>query len=612
MKLKKLSLKRFRGYKDLVIEFDENINVVIGKNDIGKSTIMEALDIFFNSGSNSKVKMEINDLNIDEQDCKEIQITCVFEVHDDIIIDSTRKTSLKDEFLLNEEGLLEITKVWNCSKGKIGASDLKIYLKSFYPQINDKPLINMKITELKKVLNEIKEEIHNYDKINKTVSSDIRKSIYNHYIDNSCEFKEILIDVSKEDIKEVWSGINNSLPIFFLFKSDRSNMDSDAEVQNPLKIATKSALKEIQTELDSITNRIQEAVKSISDNTIKKLKEMDADIASQLTTELSMKPWDSIFSFELIDGRGIPLNKRGSGIRRLMLLSYFRAEADRLMNETNKTSTIYAIEEPETAQHPDYQKMIIESFKDISNDANHQIIITTHTPEIAKMVRPDQILFIKRNENKEPVIVCDENDKINGVIETLGILPNMKSKLVICVEGENDIAFLRNISKLECFKKIIDLEKKQIPLIPMIGGNLKAWIDKNYLKDSNVKEFHIYDSDVSDYIKKIDKINSDNDGRRWGLNTKRLEMENYIPPKLIEKILEIEIEVEKKQIWNKIDVPELILSKYGQSRKMKVNDIKKILNGKISKEINEESLIEIDAYEEIREWFDKINEISKV
>lgn len=612
MKLKKLKMKRFRGYKDIVVDFDENINVIIGKNDIGKSTIMEALDIFFNSASNSKVKMEVNDLNIDEKENKTIEITCIFDVYDDIILDSTRKTNLRDEFLLNEEGLLEITKVWNCSKEKIGAADLKIYINALYPSISSKPLINMKISELKKVIDKIKDKIDNYDKINKTVSSDIRKSIYRYYIDNSCEFSKILIDISKEDIKDIWSGINNSLPIFFLFKSDRSNMDSDSEVQNPLKIATKSALKEIQGELDSITERIQEAVKAIGDNTIKKLQEMDADIASQLTTELNMKPWDSIFSFELIDGRGVPLNKRGSGVRRLMLLSYFRAEADRLMNETNKTSTIYAIEEPETAQHPDYQKMIIESFKDISNDVNHQIIITTHTPEIAKMVRPNQIIFIKRNENNEPCIINDENDKINGVVDTLGILPDIKSKLVICVEGENDILFLKNISKLECFNNIVDLEKKQIPLIPMIGGNLKAWIDKNYLKDSNVKELHIYDSDVEDYVNRVNEMNKNFDGRRWGLNTKRLEMENYIPPKLIEEILKIEIEEEKKQKWDEIDVPELITSKYGQSKRLKVNDIKRILNGKVAKEITKDSLIEIGAYEEIAEWFKKIKEISEV
>ena len=46
MKLKSLTLKNFRSYKDEKILFDKSMNVVIGQNDVGKSTILEALDIF--------------------------------------------------------------------------------------------------------------------------------------------------------------------------------------------------------------------------------------------------------------------------------------------------------------------------------------------------------------------------------------------------------------------------------------------------------------------------------------------------------------------------------------------------------------------------------------
>ena len=608
MKLCKLILKNFRGYESLHVDLNEDINVIIGKNDIGKSTIMEAMDIFFNGNSSSKI--DVDDLNIYAEE-KEIQISCLFsECYEDIVLDSARKTSLAQEYLLNNDGLLEIRKVWNCSKEKIGSSDLKVYINAYYPKINEKPLINMKISELKKILQSLQNEIINYDSINKTVSSEIRKSLYEHHINNNGIFENKLIDISKEDAKDIWSKINENLPIFFLFKSDRSNVDSDSEVQNPLKIATKNALRELQNELDSISNIVKEAVKVIGDKTIEKLREMDEEIASTLTTELNTKAWDSIFSFELIDDRGIPLNKRGSGDRRLMLLSYFRAEADRLMSETNKNNVIYAIEEPETAQHPNYQKMIIDTFKDIATDNKHQIIITTHTPEIAKMVRPEQIIFIRKNKFNKPEIIVDNNDKIREVIKSLGILPNIQSKLVICVEGETDIMFIESISKLQCIKDIIDLERENISIIPMRGGNLKSWIDKNYFKDSNVKEIHIYDSDVTEYIKKVDEINKNNDGRRWGINTKRLEIENYISPKLIEQALNIQIEDEIKDTWSSVDVPKLIMEKYGQQKRMKENNIKCLLNGRIAKMIKKEDLIDIDAYDEICEWFGMISKIN--
>lgn len=46
MKLREVILKNFRGYyTETRIKID-NLTALIGKNDIGKSTILEALDIF--------------------------------------------------------------------------------------------------------------------------------------------------------------------------------------------------------------------------------------------------------------------------------------------------------------------------------------------------------------------------------------------------------------------------------------------------------------------------------------------------------------------------------------------------------------------------------------
>lgn len=47
MKIDSIKLKNFRGYRsETEINFND-LTVFVGKNDIGKSTILEALDIFF-------------------------------------------------------------------------------------------------------------------------------------------------------------------------------------------------------------------------------------------------------------------------------------------------------------------------------------------------------------------------------------------------------------------------------------------------------------------------------------------------------------------------------------------------------------------------------------
>ena len=61
MLIKSVTIKNFRGYRGTTkIEFDD-LTVFVGKNDIGKSTILEALDIFFNDKPVSP--MDKSDIN---------------------------------------------------------------------------------------------------------------------------------------------------------------------------------------------------------------------------------------------------------------------------------------------------------------------------------------------------------------------------------------------------------------------------------------------------------------------------------------------------------------------------------------------------------------------
>ncbi|MCM0599510.1 AAA family ATPase [Periweissella fabalis] len=65
-----------------------------------------------------------------------------------------------------------------------------------------------------------------------------------------------------------------------------------------------------------------------------------------------------------------------------MLLSYFQNEArKKRQNNGNKfKETIYAVEEPKTALHPHHQKMLIMALKEMSEQEEIQILLTTHSP----------------------------------------------------------------------------------------------------------------------------------------------------------------------------------------------------------------------------------------
>ena len=209
MKLKSLILKNFRSYKDVKILFDKSMNVIIGQNDVVKSTILEALDIFFEGGT---IKIDITDFSKNAEDNKIIIGTeFVVDGEKEILIDTSNKTKLTDEYLLNGDGFLEIVKEFEIKNEKLQKE--KVFIKAQYPkEYSNEPLINMKISDLKKKLNEKfnEEEVEDIDK---RTNAEIRKALYGKA---SNEFEEIKIDITKEDAKAVWEQLKNGyLCIFY-------------------------------------------------------------------------------------------------------------------------------------------------------------------------------------------------------------------------------------------------------------------------------------------------------------------------------------------------------------------------------------------------------------
>jgi len=517
MKLKKLIIENFRGYQEPTeISFDD-LNVIVGRNDIGKSTILESLDIFFNES-----KFE-NDINVRAKK-KEAKIGIVFsDFNDRIVLDSTFETSLSAENLLNKDGLLEIHKIYGTTGLK------KVVLIANTPSNKEiKGLITFDIDKLKEkaIALSVKEEDYNA-----TIKASLREAIRNHIGSKiKLELQEIEIFSKTKDkesgstgAKEIWTQIQNYLPVFALFQSDRKNEEKDSEIQNPMNSAIKKILND--TSLQARLNEIRDEVKKVADEiaklTIAKLHEMNPEIAKELEPEFDDPKWESAFKFNLFSDDKVPLNKRGSGVRRLILLNFFRAEAERLSIERKVPDVIYALEEPETSQHPEHQRKLIEAFISLSKNKHTQIILTTHSPGIAKLLPPETINLITKDDSGKLSIAKNEDEIIRKIAKELGVLPNIevinpsKVKLAICVEGKNDINFIELINQaIPELKSIIDLKNNEsVILLPMGGSSLQFWVNNDYLGRLKLNQLHIYDSDIGSdepnkYQKCVDTVNA--------------------------------------------------------------------------------------------------------
>lgn len=66
MKLKKLGLKNFKQYQEQVFEFNDDINIIVGDNESGKSTVLEAIEVclnFFYRGKPLNMELSTNLFN---------------------------------------------------------------------------------------------------------------------------------------------------------------------------------------------------------------------------------------------------------------------------------------------------------------------------------------------------------------------------------------------------------------------------------------------------------------------------------------------------------------------------------------------------------------------
>jgi len=449
MKIKKLKIKNFRSYKDQVeIEFGD-LTAFVGKNDIGKSTILEALDIFFNEGK-GVVKLDKDDINkqsLAEGNNEIIISVCFEELPSTIVIDSTNETTLQDEYLLNSDNQLEIIKKFP------NAGKEKVFVKSNHPtNSNCCDLLQKKNTELQKIIQD-----NSIICSDQTKNAVMRTAIWSYY-SADLQLSEIEVDVTKgETVKSIWEKLQSYLPLYSLFQSDRKNSDGDSEVQDPLKEAVKQILDndELKQKFSEIASEVENKLKEVAERTLDKIREMNPEIANSLAPVIppaqSLK-WNDVFKNVSIAGdENIPINKRGSGVKRLILLNFFRAEAERRRLEENIPSIIYAIEEPETSQHTEHQKILINAFLTLASTLNTQVVITTHSATLVKELKFEHLRLIKIEDSIKTIesvlpnrlpypslnevnfqafkeITEEYHNELYGYIEFEGELTNYKSR----------------------------------------------------------------------------------------------------------------------------------------------------------------------------------------
>lgn len=614
MKLVQLKLSNFRCYKDeTVIDLDDLV-VFVGKNDFGKSSLFDALNIFFDE----KSAPDTDDLYV-RADNDHIRIACAFEdLPSQLVIDAQHPTNLQAEYLLNSRGLLEIIKVYDCSLAK--PKCLGVYARAAHPTADGyADLLSLTNAKLKQRATSLQVDLST---VNQTVNTELRRAIWRHSGD--LQFQEIDVELKAEAAKAIWDQLKKQLPVYSLFKSDRSSTDQDDEAQDPMKAAVKEAIKAQEDTLNEIMNKVKAEVQEIANRTVEKIAEMNPELARQLTPRVSNKNWDTLFSVNLTGDEDIPINKRGSGTRRLVLLNFFRAKAEKEAEEKN-TGIIYAIEEPETSQHPHNQIMLVRALEDLAERSACQVFLTTHTPMLARRFSRNSLRLVTRDGEKLVIRHGRDDDTINEIVDSLGVLPDHNIKVFFGIEGRNDISFLRVISKMlhDAGKDVLDLGEAEdaghLMFVPLGGSSLDLWVSR--LKGFDRPEFYLFDRDTTPpqephYKAQADEISQRPKCKAW--HTQKRELENYIQKDLIATAypnytgtgVDFEdVPMLFAQAVHEASASELAWAdvlKDADKLNKKVSNAKKRLCSEFAAKMNPEFLAAIDPQSEVCSWLREI------
>ena len=433
MKLITFSITNFRSITNAHKINLEDITVLLGKNNEGKSNIIKALSIGMNIISNP-----IYESHILRKSYYIIEDECYFWKRDFPISYQNRnrglETIFKFEFELSEQEIRE-------------------FKASVNSRINGTLEIQIKIG------NDNRPKFSVPKRGNKSLEKKVDK--IREFVSKRIIFNYIPAIRTEED------GINII----------RANLSKELAVIEE-KEEYKKALKTINDLQQEILDGISQKIKKSLIGFIPTIKNVQLHIAEESRVRALRR------DVEVIIDDGIPtkIEYKGDGIKSLVSMGIL---TDRY---NTSESSIIAIDEPESHLHPGAISELNKVIRNLKKGS--QVIITTHNPQFTDVDNLKNNIIV----DKGKAIPCKNIQEIREVlgIKIYDYLYNIR--YVLIVEGENDKKILEKILKQKSsgIQKLLDNGEM---VIHSLSGASKLESYLNYLKENVCKYYVFLDND---------------------------------------------------------------------------------------------------------------------
>lgn len=485
MKLKECKVKNFRCLKDFGPVPIHNLTMLIGENDSGKSSLLDALD------------MALNNLTPEASDYYSKEGNPIEPIQIELKFDVSQIQTINKQYL-NTDGDLLYKVTYNNTSA----------LKEIKGQAYTIELLNQDYSTLKTPeLNEILEflQIIPQTRINNT---------------NRLELIEQYLSENKLEMEEKWFEITKDL----LGLLPRFEKYSSSDYETPEKLIEKTLKDVFKSELytkhpDTGETIVHEAISSFEKRVKKKLNEKIGELNgfvntyNNLISNVSVEPvidfTNGLKTGKLMltekSGGTYYLDNKGEGTKKRLFIAIMDWDRQ-VMLESGTKPVIRGYDEPDSNLHYEAQRKMYYSIRDITyqKESHIQAIVCTHSLTMVDRAPSKIINLIKKDINGHSDVdyLKSEGDTeiesfLNSVTSNMGISNSsiFYERCFILVEGiteENALPMLYN----KCFNRT--LSESGIKIINIKGNgswyNFVRLLGKNKshlmltLLDSDSKE----------------------------------------------------------------------------------------------------------------------------